>query len=146
VPFAVETRTGIATPPAPVWGLLVDTRSWKGWWPAVRDARSFDFKPLHQGSRFEVTLQMGSLPRTVLTPVVSLAADGKALSWDARWLGVPLRQEWYLDPKPDGCRATARLRFDGAGGTVLRLLRLARPWERMLLEQLRGLKRVGELL
>lgn len=145
MPVALESRTGIATAPLLVWGLLVDTKTWKSWWPAVRDARAFDFKPLHDKSRFEVTLQFTRL-RATLVPRVVLAGEGKTLSWEARWAGVPLRQEWFLDPKPDGCRVTARLRFEGPGATVLRLLRLERGWDLMQHEQVRGLKRVAERL
>ena len=145
VPVAHETRTAIATPPQQVWALLVDTKTWKSWWPAVRDARSFDFKPLHDKSRFEVTLQFSKL-RTTLVPRVVLAGEGKTLAWEARWAGVPLHQEWFLDPKPDGCRVTVRLRFDGPGATVLRWLRLDRGWDLMQHEQLRGLKRLAERL
>jgi uncharacterized protein YndB with AHSA1/START domain len=145
VPLSFETRTGIATPPLQVWGLLVDTKTWKSWWPAVRDARTYDFKPLHDASRFEVTLQFARL-RVTLVPQVVLAGEGKTLAWQTRWAGVPLRQEWFLDAKPEGCRATARLRFDGPGAAVLRWLRLGRGWETMLHEQVRGLKRVAERL
>ena len=145
MPLVLESRTAIATPPPPVWGLLVEPKSWKSWWPAVRDARTFDFKPLHEGSRFEVTLELGRLT-TTLVPRVSLAAEPKALAWESRWAGVPLHAEWFLDSKPDGSRATARLRFAGVGGSLLGALRFGRMWERLLQEQLRGLKRVAERL
>jgi hypothetical protein len=143
--IALESRLPIATDPAHVWGLLIEPRSWKTWWPAVRDARSKDFKPLREGSRFEVTLQLGRLT-TTLRPKVGLCADGKSLTWDSRWLGVPLRQEWFLEPRTGGCRVVARSRFAGAGGSFLKLCRLDRRWEKMLGEQLRGLKRVAEQL
>jgi hypothetical protein len=145
MPVTTEVRTAIATAPLAVWGLLVDTKSWKTWWPAVRDARTFDFKPLHQGSRFEVTLQLGRMEAT-LAPRVTLAAEGKALTWEARWAGVPVKQEWFLDQKPEGCRATVRLQLVGTGGTLLRLVRLDRRWLLMIDEQLRGLKRIAERL
>ncbi len=143
--IALESRQAIGTDPATLWGLLIEPRSWKSWWPAVRDARSLDFKPLREGSRFEVTLQLGRLTST-LRPRVTLCADGKALSWDGRWLGVALHQEWFLESRPDGCRLILRTRFSGAGTVALRLFRLQHRWAAMLAEQARGLKRLGEHL
>lgn len=145
MPIALETRQSVAADPAQVWRLLIEPRSWKSWWPAVRDARTYDFKPLREGVRFEVTLQMGRMTST-LTPRVTLCADGKALAWDGRWLGVPLHEEWFLEPRPDGCRVVLRSRFTGFGASVLGLLRLDRKWAQMSSEAVRGLKRVGERL
>jgi uncharacterized protein YndB with AHSA1/START domain len=145
VAIALESRQPVATSPTAVWGLLIEPRSWKSWWPAVRDARTYDFKPLREGARFEVTLQLGRMTSTI-TPRVVLCAEGKALTWDARWLGVPLHQEWFLEPRQDGCRVVLRNRFRGAGTLVLRLFRLHHAWDRMSGEQVRGLKRVAERL
>lgn len=145
MPLALEHRVSIAASPAVVFPLLIEPRSWKSWWPAVRDARTFDFKPLRERSAFEVTLQTGRLTAT-LKPKVSFCADGKSLAWDASWLGVPLRQEWFLEPRPDGCRAVFRTRFAGGATPLLKLFRLDRRWQRMLEEQGRGLKRVAERL
>lgn len=143
--IALESRQPVAAGPDKIWGLLIEPRSWKSWWPAVRDARSKDFKPLREGSRFEVTLQLAPTT-TTLRPRVRLCADGKSIIWEGRWLGVPLRQEWFLEPREGACRVVARSRFSGVGASVLKLLRLDRAWERMLSEQLRGLKRVAEQL
>ena len=135
----------VAAEAAKVWGLLIEPRSWKSWWPAVREARSKDFKPLREGSRFELTVQHGRLTST-MRPRVALCADGKSIAWDGRWLGVPLRQEWFLEPRPDGVRVVARSRFTGGLTGLLKLFRLDRRWERTLVEQLRGLKRLAEQL
>jgi hypothetical protein len=145
VALALEHRQAIAVPPAHAYPLLIEPRSWKSWWPAVADARSLDFKPLREGSRFEVTLQLGRLTAT-MRPKVAFCADGKSVVWEGRWLGVPLRQEWFLEPRPDGCRAVLRSRFTGAGVPLLRLFRLGRRWQRMLEEQTRGLKKLAERL
>jgi hypothetical protein len=145
VALALEHRVAIATAMTQVFPLLIEPRSWKTWWPAVRDARSLDFKPLREGSRFEVTLQQGRLTGT-LHPRVAFCADGRSVAWEGRWLGVPLRQEWFLEPRPDGCRAVLRSRFSGAGATFLKLFRLDRRWQRMLEEQCKGLKRTAERL
>jgi hypothetical protein len=143
--IALESRLPVAADAGKAWGLLIEPRSWKTWWPAVREARTLDFKPLREGSRFEITLELGRLVAT-LRPKVALCADGRSLTWDGRWYGVPLRHEWFLEPRPDGIRVVARSRFGGAGATLLHLARLDRRWERMLVEQLRGLKRVAEQL
>ena len=145
MPLALEHRQPIAVPPAQVFPLLIEPRTWKTWWPAVADARAKDFKPLREGSTFEVTLQLGRLTGTI-RPRVAFCADGKSVVWEGRWLGVPLRQEWFLEPRPDGSRAVFRSRFTGAGTTFLRLFRLDRRWQRMLEEQGRGLKKLAERL
>jgi len=145
VALVLESRTSIAAPPLPVWALLVDTKSWKSWWPAVREARTFDHKPLHDRSRFEMTLELGRLTLTV-RPTVTLAAEGKTVEWEGHWAAVPMRQEWFIDGKPEGSRVTARITFFGFGGTLLDWLRIGRVWDRMLQEQLRSLKRTAERL
>jgi hypothetical protein len=139
----IEERISIAAPPAPVWGLLIEPRSWNRWWPAVRFARSLDFKPLHEASRFEITLELGRLTST-LRPRVELCADGRSLAWRGRWLGVALRQEWFLDQRPAGVRVTARTAFSGPPAALLRLARLDRRWQGGLAEALRGLKHLAE--
>ena len=143
--LALESRLPVAAEASKAWGLLVEPRSWKSWWPAVREARSLDFKPLREGSRLELTLQLGRLTSTIRARV-ALCADGKSIGWDGRWLGVRLRHEWFLEPRPDGVRVVARSRFTGALAGLLKLFRLDRRWERTLVEQLRGLKRVAEQL
>ena len=145
MPVALEARLSVAAEPAKVWGLLIEPRSWSRWWPAVHDARSKDFKPLREGSRFEANLQMGR-GKSTLNGRVALCADGKSLAWEGHWMSVPLRHEWFLEPRPDGIRVVARSRFRGFLATLLHLLRLDRRWERTLVEQLRGLKRVAEQL
>ena len=75
-----------------------------------------------------------------------LCTEGKSVVWDGRWLGVPLRQEWFLEPRADGCRVILRSRFSGAGASLLRIFRLDRRWQRMLDEQARGLEKLAERL
>ena len=145
MPLALEQRQPIAVPAAAAFPLLIEPRTWKTWWPAVAEARTADFKPLREGSRFEVTLQLGRLT-TTMRPKVVFCADGKSLTWESSWVGVPLRQEWYLEPRPDGCRAVLRSRFSGGGTTLLKLFRLDRRWQAMLEEQARGLKKLAERL
>ena len=141
----LESRLPVACEAAKVWGLLVEPRSWKSWWPAVREARSKDFKPLREGSRFELTVQHGRLTSTMQARV-ALYAEARSIGWDGRWHGVPLRHEWFLEPRPDGVRVVARSRLTGALAGLLKLFRLDRRWEKTLVEQLRGLKRVAEQL
>jgi hypothetical protein len=77
---------------------------------------------------------------------VALFAEGKSLAWEGSWLGVPLRQEWFVEPRPDGSRVVARGRFQDPAAVLLRLFRLQRRWATMLDEQVRMLKRVCETL
>lgn len=141
----VEARQHVAADPARVFALLAEPRGWKRWWPAVGEARTLDGKALREGSRCELTLQMGMLSAT-LRPRVTLFAEGRGLAWEGRWLGAPLRQEWFVEARPEGTRVVARGRFAGPGGALLRLLRLDRRWQAMLAEQLRALRRAGESL
>jgi hypothetical protein len=141
----VEIQQHVASEPARVFALLAEPRGWKRWWPAVGDARTLDGKALREGSRCELTLQMGLLSAT-LRPRVTLFAEGRGLAWEGRWLGAPLRQEWFVEPRSDGTRVVARGRFTGPVGGLLRILRLDRRWQGMLAEQLRALRRVAESL
>jgi hypothetical protein len=141
----VEAQQNVAAAAAQVFALLAEPRGWKRWWPAVGDARTLDGKALREGSRCELTLQMGILSAT-LRPRVTLFAEGKGLAWEGRWLGVPLRQEWFVESRPEGTRVVARGRFAGPGGFLLRLFRLDRRWLAMLAEQLRALRRTAESL
>jgi len=141
----VEARQNVAAAAPQVFALLAEPRGWKRWWPAVGDARTLDGKALREGSRCELTLQMGMLSAT-LRPRVTLFAEGKGLAWEGRWLGVPLRQEWFVESRPEGTRVVARGRFAGPGGLLLRLFRLDRRWLAMLAEQLRALRRTAESL
>jgi hypothetical protein len=139
----VEERLAVAAPVAPVWGLLVEPQSWSRWWPAVRFARSATFKPLAEGSDFEVVLELGRLTST-LRPRVEMCADGRQLAWRGRWLGVLCRHHWFVEEAAGGVRVTARTVWPGPGGRLLHLVRADRRWRRGLAEALRGLKRVAE--
>ena len=143
--WTAEERVPVATPPDRLWGLLVEPRSWTSWWPTVRDARSLDYRPLREGSRFEVTLDLGRLKSTLRARVV-LCAEAKGLTWTSSWLGAACRQEWYLEPQPDGSRFIARTTLSGPVAPVLDLLRVTRLWQTMLRRQARGLKQMGERL
>lgn len=145
MPLVIEERVTVAVPPERLWGLLIEPRSWPTWWPAVRSARSLDFKPLKDGSRFEVDLEMGAL-RSRLLPRVTLCADGKSLDWSGRWLGVPCRQQWFVARTAQGSRVTSRTTFAGVGALLLRLFRLHRRWRAMVERQLRGFKGTAERL
>jgi hypothetical protein len=141
----VEASQRIAAAPLRAFQVLAEVRGWKGWWPAVRDARTLDGKLLREGSRCEVTLQIGRLSST-MRPRVALFAEGKAIAWEGSWMGVPLRQEWYVEPRPDGCRVVARATFADPAAVLLRLFRLHHRWATMLDEQVRMLKRVAETM
>ena len=69
----VEVQQHVASEPARVFALLAEPRGWKRWWPAVGDARTLDGKALREGSRCELTLQMGLLSATLRPRVNSPA-------------------------------------------------------------------------
>ena len=142
-PAPIESGVTLGVPPERVWGLLIEPRSWESWWPAVTFARTEDFKPLRERSRFEASLELGRL-RTTLKGRVTLLAEPKAVTWEARLWGVPLRQEWYLSPGTRGSRFTARAAFSGPGRIFLSLLRGTRRWQEMQERQVRGLKVLAE--
>ena len=123
--IVVEAQQTVAAAAPQVFALLAEPRGWKRWWPAVGDARTLDGKPLRDGSRCELTLQMGLLSAT-LRPRVVLLAAGRGLAWEGRWMGAPLRQEWFVESRPEGTRVVARARFAGAGAGLLRLFGLHR--------------------
>ena len=141
----VEAQQTVAASAPQVFALLAEPRGWKRWWPAVGDARTLDGKALREGSRCELTLQMGLLSAT-LRPRIVLFAAGRGFAWEGRWLGAPLRQEWFVEARPEGTRVVARGRFTGLGGGLLRLFGLHRRWQAMLADQLRALRRAAESL
>ncbi len=141
----MEEKTQIGAPPDRVFGLLIEPRSWSQWWRDARFARSADFKPLREGSRFEMTLEFGRL-RSTLKPTVTLCADGKALAWKADWLALPVRQEYYLQANERGCQVRARTLFPGALQKPLAWLRIDRIWQQMIQRQLRSLRQTAERL
>jgi hypothetical protein len=138
-----EEQTHVAAPAERLFGLLIEPRSWVQWWTEVRFARSADFKPLREGSQFEATLEFGRFKVTI-KPRVVLCADAKALAWSTLWIGTPLRQEYYLQSAPDGCRVRARSQFSGPLSHPLKWLRLDRVWVAMIERQLRALRLTAE--
>jgi len=133
----------VAVQPDEVWPLLIEPRTWSSWWPAVTFARTSDFKPLREGSKLEITLDLGRF-RSTIKPRVTFLADGKSMTWEGSWFGVPLKQEWFLAPQPDGCRVSLRSTFLGVGSAVLALLRFNHVWLAMTRDQMQGLKRLAE--
>lgn len=139
----LESQVVVGAAAEQAWGLLVEPRSWETWWPAVTFARTHDFKPLREGSSFEASLELGRL-RATLRGRVTLLAEPRALTWEARLWGVPLRAEWYLASGGRGIRYTARAAFSGPGALAFRILRVQKLWKEMQDRQARGLKRIAE--
>lgn len=139
----LESQVVLGAAPERVWGLLIEPRSWETWWPAVTFARTHDFKPLRERSSFEASLELGRL-RATLRGRVTLLAEPRALTWEARLWAVPLREEWYLAVGDRGARYTARAVFSGPGAVLFRILRVQKLWKEMQDRQARGLKRIAE--
>jgi uncharacterized protein YndB with AHSA1/START domain len=136
----LEESTIVAAPPARVWPLLVDPRTWRTWWPGCRDAVSRDRRPLHEGSTVSQTLQISWLT-TTLRLQVQICAENKTLVWKG---GGSRLHAWYLQERPEGTRVTQRRTFSAPAAFLLRLLRLDGALRKMLRGSLGGLKRVVE--
>ena len=123
MPLAIEESILIAAPPERVWKLLADPFGWRFWWPQCKAAATEDRKPLRDGSRLELSLQLGFLPLT-LRPTVEVAQPGKTLLWVGTGLGVTGRHAFYLEPRPNGTWIRQRETFEGWGIALFRLFRL----------------------
>jgi hypothetical protein len=141
--FTIEETVHIAAPPEAVWRLLVDTHSWRLWWPACIEAETKDRKNLHDGSEFLLRLKLGWL-QTKLWPRVDAATPPKLLVWTGRGFGLTGRHAFYLDAKPNGTFVRQQEGFDGPGLVLFRILLLDRATRKMFQANLRGLKRLAE--
>ena len=143
MPLSIEHSVQIAAPPEAIWRLLVDPNSWRFWWPNIRAVEVADRKLLHEGSTFELALQMGWLPVT-LRPRVEIAQEPKTLHWTTERFGVSGRHAFYLEPRPRGTAVSRREVLSGPGLPLFRLLRLDHSTAVMFRDSLRGLKRLVE--
>jgi hypothetical protein len=141
--LAIEETIQIAAPPEAVWKLLVDTHTWRHWWPGCLEAETRDRKHLRDGSEFTLLLRLGWIHFKV-RPRVDAATPPKALHWTGRGAGVTGRHAFYLEAKPAGTFVRQKETFEGAGVVIFRLLLLDRATKRMFHDNLRGLKRFAE--
>jgi len=139
----VEASTVVATPPDRVWRLLENPYQWHLWWPALDNAETADHKPLHDGSRLALALELGVMSFKVRGRV-ELFAPGRSLVWTGRLAGARLRHSIFLEPRPNGTWVCRRESYEGAGALLARLLRLDRASAKGLEQSLRGLKRLAE--
>jgi len=143
VALAVEEAILVGAPPQAVWRFLADPMSWRYWWRHCKSAATADLKPLRDGSRLEIALELGLLTFT-LRPTVEVASENRTLIWVGRSLGVTGRHAFYLEARPNGTYVRQRESFSGGGLFLFQLLRLERATSRMFKENLRGLKRIAE--
>jgi uncharacterized protein YndB with AHSA1/START domain len=141
--FTIEETVHVAAPPEAVWKLLVDTHTWRLWWPGCVEAESRDRKLLRDGSRFSLRLKLGWILFAV-SPKVEAATPPRSLVWSGTGAGLTGRHAFYLDARPNGTFVRQQESFSGPGLFVFRLLRLDRATQRMFHDNLRGLKRLAE--
>lgn len=143
MPTTIEESIRITAPPETVWRLLENPWGWQQWWPACRDARTEDRKPLRDGSRLYLVLRPGWLTMT-FRPVVDVFQPGRALIWTGNGLGVRGRHSFFLEAVPGGTRLRQREELSGPGLVLMALLGQLHATRRMFRENLKGLKRVAE--
>ena len=141
--LVVDDSIAVAAPPERIWRLLEDPATWATWWPACHEARTADRRPLHDGSRFELTLRP-SWMTLHLHGQVGAATPARYLHWEARTLGLVARHAFYLDRRPDGTQLRQQVTLAGPGAFVLRALGQATAWTQMLRDNLKGAKRLAE--
>lgn len=141
--LTIEESVTVAAPPEAVWKLLENPWSWPQWWPACRDARTADRRPLREGGKLRLTLKPSFLSFT-FEPVVEVARPGRALIWKGTGGGVSGRHAFYLEARPNGTKVTQREEFEGPLLPLFVLLGQARATRRMFRDNLKGLKRFAE--
>lgn len=134
----------VGAAPEQVWPLLIEPRTWQTWWRGVNHARTSDLRPLREGSRAEVTVDLG-LFKHDLRALVHLCSDGKLLSARGRLLGVRCAWSWYLHRTERGCRTELQCDI-GAPQILLRWTRLGTAWSASTARTLRQLKALAERL
>lgn len=143
MPLLVEESTRVSASPEAVWKLLSEPKSWHVWWPGVRHAESSDRRPLHDGSTFAVTIQLGPFPVT-LRPTVEVAQPNRALLWVSRSLGVERRHAFYIETGTSTTAVRQRCTFQGAGMPLFRLLDFHQAYSEMFRKSLSGLRKLAE--
>lgn len=143
MPTTIEESIRVGAPAESVWKLLENPWSWPQWWPACREARTEDRKPLRDGSRLYLVLRPGWLTMT-FRPLVDVCQPGRALIWTGRGGGVVGRHAFYLEAHAGGTRVRQREEFSGPGVALMLLLGQIGATRRMFRDNLKGLKRFAE--
>jgi hypothetical protein len=139
----VEESAHIRAAPETIWKYLSEPQSWRFWWPNCKQAETADRRPLHDGSSFELTLDLG--PFTVTQrPTVEMAQPNRALMWVARSMGVTRRHAFYIEPGKNGVTVRERCTFEGWGMPLFRFLGLQQRSSEMFRGNLRGLRKMAE--
>jgi uncharacterized protein YndB with AHSA1/START domain len=143
VPYTIEETILVAAPPEAVWKYLENPWSWPQWWPACREARTGDRKPLREGGRLRLVLKPSLLTFT-FEPLVNVVQPGRALIWTGTGAGVTGRHAFFLEARPNGTLVRQREDFSGPGLALFLLLAQVPVTRRMFQRNLRGLKRFAE--
>lgn len=143
MPYTLEETALVAAPAEAVWKYLGNPWSWSQWWPACREARTADRKPLREGGRLHLVLRPSFLTLT-FAPVVEVLQPGRALIWAGTGGGVTGRHAFFLEARAGGTFVRQREDFSGPGVALFLLLGQAGATRRMFRENLKGLKRFAE--
>ncbi len=143
MPLLIEESARIGAAPETVWKLLSEPKTWRYWWPGVKQAESADRQALHDGSHFELALELGPFSVT-LRPTVEVAQPNRALLWVSRSMGVERRHAFYLESGAHGTTVRQRGTFAGGGMPLFRLLRLHHAYAVMFRKSLSGLRKMAE--
>ena len=129
----------IDAPKERVWAVMSDVERWAEWTPSVKSIERLVPGPLAVSSRLNI--RQPKFPPTIWT--VTAMGPGHSLTLKAGSPGVWVIARHWVEPSPNGCRATLSLRFDGVfGGIVGRLTK--RLSEQYLQYEATGLKRRSE--
>ncbi len=139
----VEKTSNIASAPETVWGLLVNLETWKRWWPDCVEARTEDYRTLHEGSKIELVLQPKHRKLT-LNPVVDMISEGRTLSLTHQSPVLRGTVVWTVGEGPTGTRVRLRGVFKGFQVWLMGLASQNDVFQLGLSSNLRGLKKLAE--
>ena len=139
----VEKIASVESSPETVWGLLINLESWKRWWPGCVEARTEDFRTLHEGSKIELVVKPVSRKYT-FNPEVDMLSEGRTLSITQQSLLLQYTVVWEVVEGPAGARVSLRGVFKGFQVWLMGLASQNVMFHHSLGSSLRGLKKLAE--
>lgn len=131
--------TDILAPAERVWEVMSDTDRWHEWTPSVTSIRRLGGGPLAVGSR--AVVRQPKFPPALWR--VTDVEPGRGFTWVSRGPGLLVVARHFVEPTPEGSRATLSLDLQGVfGGVFGRLTRGIT--ERYLAYEAGGLKARSE--
>jgi len=109
-----ETTRHIASPPEPVWDVLVDVARWPEWTPTIDSVERLDGGPFQVASRARV--RQPKLPRAEWE--VTEIVDGRSFTWVATGPGMKTIARHEVVPDGSGSTVTLSIEQTGPMGAV----------------------------